>query len=380
MPDGNGINYPVSLINANFTCIARFNRQKSYTDEGASAIATIRYLSKRTSLPLPEIYAFDLDPDNDIGAAVVLMERLPGKPLYRFFDDLSLDHKKAVITQISDLIVQFASVKFDKIGCLTPEGRTGPLITRGRIIRDDNSIVLDTPARTGGPFENTIDYMHHHADPESAELPELQDLYRETLKRLDASMEGRGHTMFDGPFAIRHIGPDGYGILFTQPSDGSPPKLTGLVDFEYTHSTPLWWVCDYPTLIQDDHMEPECYEDNAVLRPYLVSEMLKRLPTAEARTTFIDSLNATSCLAIHEFSNCFMDGPLGEEARLFWGQWYVKDMDGEDDGLAPGWRGPDEYYGQDGWPGRKEALRWIRDSVLDFVARLKSFGHRSGKK
>lgn len=63
---------------------------------------------------MPEIYYHDLDPDNDIGAPVVLMERMPGRHLNKIWDELSLDGKKSALSQIALVIAQLSSLKFDQ--------------------------------------------------------------------------------------------------------------------------------------------------------------------------------------------------------------------------------------------------------------------------
>jgi hypothetical protein len=73
---------PASLVRAGFSCIARFTRGNSNTAKSVSEIATARYLKRVTQIPVPEIYYHDLDPDNDIGAPFVLMEKMPRCHLY----------------------------------------------------------------------------------------------------------------------------------------------------------------------------------------------------------------------------------------------------------------------------------------------------------
>ena len=110
-----------------------------------SEIATIQYVKQHTSIPVPEIYYQDLNPDNAIGAAYVLMEKLPGRHLYKSWDDMSLDHKRRALSEISSVIAQFTSLEFDQIGCLTQSG-LGPIIHP----------CLETPK---GPFRSTLEYL-----------------------------------------------------------------------------------------------------------------------------------------------------------------------------------------------------------------------------
>ncbi|KAJ4245571.1 hypothetical protein NW757_009832 [Fusarium falciforme] len=70
-----------SLMRSRYTCIARFARVRGTSAKEESEIATIRYVKQHTSIPVPEIYYQDLNPENKIGAVFVLMEKLPGRLL-----------------------------------------------------------------------------------------------------------------------------------------------------------------------------------------------------------------------------------------------------------------------------------------------------------
>lgn len=49
------------------------------------------------------------------------MEKLPGRHLYQIWDELSMAYKKSVLSEITSVIVQLASLRFDKIGSLQLE-------------------------------------------------------------------------------------------------------------------------------------------------------------------------------------------------------------------------------------------------------------------
>ena len=115
-----------SLAQAGFSCIARLARVKGDGGKEESEITTIRYLAEHTDLPVPEIYFCDLDPETDVGAAFVLMERLPGRYLHKIWDGLPLEHKQGVLSQIAS--VRFASLEVDRIGSLGPNG-LGPVFS-----------------------------------------------------------------------------------------------------------------------------------------------------------------------------------------------------------------------------------------------------------
>ena len=112
-----------------WSCIGRFTRDKNEQLRAMeSEFATVKYVRRHSGLPVPEIYLVNFNPNHAVGAAFTLMERIPGSHLYNIWDDLKLEHKKAVLKQLADVIVQLASLKFDVIGSLKIDGKNGALI------------------------------------------------------------------------------------------------------------------------------------------------------------------------------------------------------------------------------------------------------------
>ncbi|CAB4423171.1 unnamed protein product [Rhizophagus irregularis] len=65
-------------------CIARLARDPNHPAEKiASEVATMKYVAQNTRIRVPEVYAWDSKAQNDIKVPYILMERLPGKHLYK---------------------------------------------------------------------------------------------------------------------------------------------------------------------------------------------------------------------------------------------------------------------------------------------------------
>jgi aminoglycoside phosphotransferase (APT) family kinase protein len=284
---------PSSLIQANFSCIARFSRLNNTRAKSISEVATAQYLKRFSSIPVPEIYYYDLDPDNDIGAPVVLMERMPGRHLNKIWDDLPLDSKKSALSQIASVIVQLSSLKFDQIGSLDEHG-VGPLI----------SPCFDHPK---GPFNSTSEYMQSFvpAPKESAESSTLRDPFQEARTTIEDFLAQTNEAYIQPPFCLIHADFDGQNMLFLDSPDGSGPKLTGLIDFEYAFTGPLYFLYEYPIFIQDVSWSEELYTENAILRTHFVQAIHGALPDAEAQSTFIASINQ-KYFAFNGFRDAFM--------------------------------------------------------------------------
>ncbi|KAM0438678.1 hypothetical protein ACHAPT_001434 [Fusarium lateritium] len=289
-----------SLARSGYSCIARFARVKGASAKEESEIATIRHVKQHTSIPVPEIYYQDLDPDNEIGAAFVLMEKLPGRHLYKTWDDLSLDHKKVALAEIASVIVQFASLHFDKIGCLTEDG-IGPVI----------SPCYESPQ---GPFASTLEYLESFISPDSVESPEAKDLLGQIRTELVEYTNREDTSHLKPPFSMIHADFDAQNMLFLDAPDGSGPKLSGLIDFEYAHTGPDYFLYESPIFIQDVSWSSHLYAENKLLRAHFVSQIFSNLPSPQSKATFISSINSKNFL-LNSFKDSFMTMQCSESTR-----------------------------------------------------------------
>ncbi|KAH6953010.1 kinase-like domain-containing protein [Fusarium avenaceum] len=302
-----------SLIRAKYSCIARFARVKGNDAKEKSEVATIRYLKQHTSIPVPEIYLQDLDPENDVGAAFVLMERLPGRHLYKTWDDMSLDKKKVAVSEIASIIVQFASLGFDKIGCLTQDG-LGPIL----------SPCYKEPQ---GPFDSTLTYLESFISPDTVESPELAQLFQQIRREVAISVHRENAVYLKPPFAFIHTDFDAQNMLFLESPDGSGPKLTGLIDFEFAHTGPLYYLYEYPIFIQDVSWSKHLYAENAILRSHFVSQIFNGLADSDARKIFVAAMNA-KCFLLNSFQDTFMTMQRSEDALIQSATYYLKSLRG----------------------------------------------------
>jgi hypothetical protein len=138
-----------------WSCIARVSRKPESIQKLLSEVQTMEYASSHSSIPVPEIYAYDFELNNNVGAQFLLMERIPGCHLYRLWDKLTLEHKKSVISDIAGILTQLSQLKFDRIGCLTSDDHVGPLLR----CMGDGTGAERTLDLTVGPFQNTLQYL-----------------------------------------------------------------------------------------------------------------------------------------------------------------------------------------------------------------------------
>ncbi|KAL2186642.1 hypothetical protein L209DRAFT_765504 [Thermothelomyces heterothallicus CBS 203.75] len=193
------------------------------------------------------------------------------------------DIPKTALSEIASFVAQLASLKFDQIGSLDEHG-VGPLI----------SPCFDHPK---GPFRSTAEYLRSFISAESLQPP----------------------------YCLIHADFDGQNMFFLEPSDGSGPKLSGLIDFEYAHTGPLYFLYDYPIFIQDMSWSKGLYAENAILRAYLVRAIYKSLPNSEARSTFTASVNEKN-FVLNVLRDSFMTLKCSEKTLINSSTYYVQNL------------------------------------------------------
>ncbi|KAL2196046.1 kinase-like domain-containing protein [Corynascus similis CBS 632.67] len=332
-----GPSAPPYLARAGFSCIARFMRRSGDTAKAVSEIATAKYLKRFTRIPVPEIYYYDLHGQDDAGAPFVIMEKMPGCHLNKIWDDLPLEGKKSVLSEIALVVAQLASLKFDQIGSLDEHG-VGPLINP----------CLDHPM---GPFQSVAEYLRSFISADSAESLLGKELLAQVENELDQFLSVSGQAAYlQPPYCLIHADFDGQNMLFVESPDGLGLKLAGLIDFEYAYTGPLYFLYEYPISIQDVSWSEEFYAENAILRAHFVRAIYDALPDSEARSTFIAALNGKN-FVLSGFKNSFMTIKYSEKTLVSFSRYYIENLkDGTELAHSGRLNYISELYNEDGKP------------------------------
>ncbi|KAI7690943.1 hypothetical protein KC322_g11430, partial [Hortaea werneckii] len=163
-----------------WSCVGRFAEYKEEPLRNLeSEQATVRYLKKHSSIPVPEIYFVNNNPDHVVGTTFVLQERLTGQSLSKIYDDLSMDHKLAAISQMGEVIANLSRLHFPAIGSLKEHGEVGPL---------QNYVYDDEPSRNPtGPHHTLKDFMFSFLSTDGGQFAAARALFpavKETLEPL----------------------------------------------------------------------------------------------------------------------------------------------------------------------------------------------------
>lgn len=279
-----------------WSCIARFTRNKELLDKAESELATTEHARKHTNIPVPQLYFVNFNEHHAVGAPFVLMERMPGVHLYQIWDELSTEQKKGVIAQIADVIAQLVSLKFQQIGSLKSTG-VGPL----------HDMAWGEIAPGQGPFNTTRDYFHNYLNAHRYPGNEDMEAMLEDIKdEMDQYLEYPSSTL-EPPFRLIHGDFDAQNMLFTHDDESGSPKLSAVIDWDYSYTGPLYYLCDYPIFIRDvDSMyERHLWPENKLLRKHLVTELITRFPRGSQDREDVRACFRQKCYALNGFKNIF---------------------------------------------------------------------------
>jgi aminoglycoside phosphotransferase (APT) family kinase protein len=231
-------------------CIARLSRSIESTGKLSGELATIKYVWAQTQIPVPEVYCHDLSPTKFVGMQFIAMEHIPGRHLYQIWDDLTVDHKKATLSQIAAVLGQLAQLKFPRIGSLQEDFKLGSMLRMNNQVDDPkNSVTV-----ASGPFISTCDYLAsviegkiiHHRISEGEDVDSLLFDVKSILQAYN--VQRASSSSIRPPFRLPHADFDGQNMLFTDPkhTNGAPPRLTGVIDWEYAHAAPVYFLYELP--------------------------------------------------------------------------------------------------------------------------------------
>ncbi|KAI9868271.1 MAG: hypothetical protein M1830_005670, partial [Pleopsidium flavum] len=125
-----------------------------------SEIATMRLVKQKTTVPVPEVFGYDVNGTNALGYRYILMEALPGRVLDSTFSRaIPETHKEKVAGQFAEYFHQLSKLRFDKIGRVW----TGTKIDeQPHIISFNMTDGVDGgyTRRTVGPFATSLEYFY----------------------------------------------------------------------------------------------------------------------------------------------------------------------------------------------------------------------------
>ncbi|KAF0324535.1 hypothetical protein GQ607_008239 [Colletotrichum asianum] len=222
-------------------------------------VATMRWIKLRTSIPVPEVFAFDDTSDNEIGFEWMLMEFVPGIRAHKRWRKMPMAQKEAIAEKMADYHAQILDAgtrlkEFRTIGTLyfdEPKDNEQPPselhFTPGRVVNYvffcGNNYNYDIPR---GPFESSQEWLksllniiivEKTAEAENAETESDKDepgSYRGVFRDSEPSQQ----TVPWSPIT------DLEDILIDD--DGN---ITGLVNWNCVSTMPSWFLTQMPLFL-----------------------------------------------------------------------------------------------------------------------------------
>jgi hypothetical protein len=326
----NGYYYEERLLHFadGWTCLGRFARdpKDKILEQVESSLATMEYVRAHTTIPVPEVYFVNHDENHVVGSAFILMERMPGtgESLCDVWDELSREQKIGLVGDVAGILGQLAELHFDSMGCLTHDGTVGPLLS----IRGEARKLGDHPVTT---MQDYISAYINEDDPNRSE--DVREYYPAIKEELFAFLERMGdNPTLRAPYRLIHGGFESYNFLVERKDD--TVRISGILDWEYSRTGPMYQLYEYPQFIRDHDGEgdEEDKKFNKVLRKHFVSSLAKHFPRGSADREHVKQAFRDKCYALNTCHNLFMYRTAMPAYEVETVRDYLKGLRGESNG------------------------------------------------
>lgn len=246
-----------------------------------SEVAILELLHKVTSIPVPEVIAFDASTQNELGLEWIIMKRVPGESLNKIWGSMAWSGKCGVVRQIVDIMARMFRIRCAEIGniFLSKDVRSAPSHSAGsslpsefvvdRIVSMpffwDGRLLQDVPR---GPFSSSRMWMTSRLTmalndckrvlKEQTDPDDVEDA--KVTKSLVFQLSDYMSKMFpstsekDEQFVVHHDDISEENILVCVHGN-----IKALIDWECVSCVPLWKSCQFPSFLRgrDRHEEPQ---------------------------------------------------------------------------------------------------------------------------
>lgn len=248
-------------------------------------VATMMFLSEKTSIPVPHIIAYGLtgNQHHPNGLPFMIMNHMPGQPLSQVWSMLDMANRNKICERLSDVFLQLCSHPFDRVGALTLDSSnhwtlTNRPLTRALASLQRDGIELHLASTYESASEYFTSYFTHHMrrfieQPNSTDdISDGREKYAALSLFQELMPRFLNKELDKGPFILCH-------------GDLHQPNL--LVDDSYEIVAVLdWeWSCVLP--VQVALLPPPC------LSPFKIHDLALgtgRKEFLETSTEFLDRL------------------------------------------------------------------------------------------
>jgi aminoglycoside phosphotransferase (APT) family kinase protein len=225
-------------------------------------VALMKYLSKKTKVPVPEVVCFETKLDSRVGAQYILMEQLLGEPAYVSWFEKCKERNHLsgnrvppdtemmrcnILRSLANTMVDLQNIEFDKIGMpdftATLDHGEKPVITHSYQWVEDTAKNNDQLIPYG-PFDSSEEFMASKIEEKWSSLPDsdveddirtqnmllgvrkiLNIIYANTI--ISCSVKPHQNSWDEETFVLRHPDLDLQNILVDDAGN-----VTGIIDWE----------------------------------------------------------------------------------------------------------------------------------------------------
>lgn len=264
--------------------VARIRHRQVHAKSAAillSEIATMKTLKERTSIPVPQVFAYELSSSNPVGYPYILMECLEGRELEgAIASAVPPEFLPKVAKQMAEILFQLHQLTFDRLGRLWcgADGK-GPL----EIVALDS----ESPPSPKSSPQTSLEWFYKDRQRDNREAlgdhPDDPE-WRTACWVLKAAaphfiIEDRVH----GPFPLCHIDLHRGNLLFDDDYN-----ITGVIDWSNAQTVPMERLVVCPEFMTGPKAPDEL---NRMIRYFraLVRGHLQQLEKAEPSASKVPS-------------------------------------------------------------------------------------------
>ncbi|KAJ3542610.1 hypothetical protein NM208_g4004 [Fusarium decemcellulare] len=233
-----------------------------------SEVATVRWLSAFTTIPVPQVIKFDSSRDSSIGFEWILMTKLGETSLASIWARLDFPSKSTIVRQFASFEACLFRNQLSGIGNIYPPCSSMLTPTTGRIVSMPffwgNRIHVDLHR---GPFLHSNEWITARLQLIEADCITLLNKYPASME-LDSDAEDevddanrtitvstKLRQLIDRVFPKEIVSGEPTMLFHTDLTKSnilvdSAGELTGVVDWECVSALPLWKACSYPSFLQ----------------------------------------------------------------------------------------------------------------------------------
>lgn len=231
-------------------------------------VTTLQFLHRATTVPVPELVAFDDSAENEIGFEWILMEFMPGNSAYKRWRTLAMPQKVALVQQMGELQAQIFRHEFSEIGTLVVgESEDNQEACPGEVISNmffwGSHFDYDI-AR--GPFRSSHDwlaaYLGFLVQDQIEALGEAEDEEDEEEANFALALTRRLINLLSKIFPSPESLPERTVIWHDDLSLSNilvddEGKITAVIDWECVSAMPRWLATQMPRFLEGPTREKE---------------------------------------------------------------------------------------------------------------------------